>query len=63
MNALSATVSRTAEAVPWTLDISLPSGADLLPLLVLSLVPILGLALWLLAVAGYTSRRGVHASC
>ncbi len=63
MNVLSATVSSAAETIPRTLDISLLDTANLLPFVAVSLVSLVGISLWLLAVSGYVSSRSVRTSC
>lgn len=61
MGTLSMTVSRSMEAIPWTLDAAFPDLGDLLPFAAVSLVSILCTALWLLAVSGYVSKGKIHA--
>jgi hypothetical protein len=63
MNVLSMTISRSMEAVPWTLDVAFPDVGDLLPFVAVCLVSISGTALWLLAVSRYVSKRKIHLPC
>ncbi|MCX5645870.1 MAG: hypothetical protein NTZ17_14510 [Phycisphaerae bacterium] len=56
MNVLSTTISRSMEAVPWTLDVVFPDVGDLLPFAAVCLASILCTALWLLAVSSHVSR-------
>jgi hypothetical protein len=60
MNVLSTTISRSMEAVPWTLDIAFPGLGDLLPFAVVCLASTLCTALWLLAVSSHVSNAKVH---
>lgn len=62
MNMLSTTISRSMEAVPWTLNVALPDVGDLLPFAAVCLVSILCTALWLLAVSGHVSKARVRTS-
>ena len=55
MNVLSRTISRSMEAVPWTLDVAFPDVGDLLPFAVVCLASLLCTALWLLAVSSHAS--------
>jgi len=61
MDALSTTVSRSMEAVPWTQDLAGPEVDHLLPFALVCLVSVVCTALWLLAVSGHLSRRRGHA--
>jgi len=63
MDVLSMTISRSMEAVPWTLDVTFPDVGDLLPFIAVCLASMACTALWLLAVSGYVSRRKVRAAC
>ena len=60
MNVLSTTISRSMEAVPWTLDVAFPDVGDLLPFAAVCLASIVCTALWLLAVSSHVSRAKVH---
>ena len=55
MNVLSTTISRSMEAVPWTLDVAFPDVGDLPPFAVVCLASLLCTALWLLAVSSHVS--------
>jgi len=62
MNVLSTTISRSMEAVPWTLDVAFSDVGDVLPFVAVCLASVLCMALWLLAVSSYVSRAKVHAA-
>lgn len=60
INVLATTISRSTEAVPWTLDVAFPDVGDLLLFAAVCLASILCTALWLLAVSSHVSRARAH---